>query len=119
MAKQINQGAMVLVVMAILVLGAIPASRVGFVKPAAGPLQTNILLSCLGAVIASGLILQWKGDHLLHRLFKMAGAITYFTARTVDVRGDLTGRRFFGRITVPRISYGLSEPEFRGRTPGC
>ena len=72
---------MVLAVVAILVLGAIPASRVGFAKPAGGPLQTNILLSCLGGVIASGLILRWKGGHLLPRLFKMAGAILPVTAQ--------------------------------------
>ena len=77
----LHQGAMVLVVLAILVLGAIPASRVGFVKPADGSLQTNILLSFLGGVIASGLILRWKGDHLLQRLFKMAGAILPVTAQ--------------------------------------
>lgn len=77
----LHQGAMVLVVAAILVLGAIPASRVGFVRPAGGPLQTNILLSCLGGVIASGLILRWKGDHLLPRLFKMAGAILPLTVQ--------------------------------------
>jgi len=29
----------------------------------------------LGGVIASGLILRWKGDHLLQRLFRMAGAL--------------------------------------------
>jgi membrane protease YdiL (CAAX protease family) len=71
----IHQGAMVLVVMAILVLGAIPASRVGFAKPEGGPVQATILLCSLGGVIASGLILRWKGGHLLPRLFKMAGAI--------------------------------------------
>ena len=76
-----HQGAMVLVVLAILAVGAIPASRVGFAKPAGGSLQTNILFSFLGGVIASGLILRWKGDHLLQRLFKMAGAILPVTAR--------------------------------------
>lgn len=77
----LHQGAMVLAVVAILALGAIPPSRVGFAKPAGGPLQTNILLSCLGGVIASGLILRWKGGHLLPRLFKMAGAILPVTAQ--------------------------------------
>lgn len=77
----LHQGAMVLVVMAILVLGAIPASRVGFMKPVGGTLQTDIVLSFLGGVIASGLILRWKGDHLLQRLFKMAGALLPITAQ--------------------------------------
>jgi uncharacterized protein len=77
----LHQGAMVSVVMAILVLGAIPPSRVGFARPAGGSVQTNILLFTLGGVIASGLILRWKGDHLLQRLFKMAGAILPVTAQ--------------------------------------
>lgn len=76
----LHQGAMVLVVMAILAVGAIPASRVGFVALTGGPSQRNMLLSVLGAVIASGLVFRWKGDHLVARLFKMAGAILPVTA---------------------------------------
>ena len=48
----LHQGAMVLVVMTILAVGAIPASRVGFVALTGGSSQRNILLSVLGAVIA-------------------------------------------------------------------
>jgi CAAX protease family protein len=77
----LHQGAMVLVVMAIVYLGSIPAFRVGFVRPMGGPLQANILLSILGAVIASGLFFRWKGDHVVQRLFKMAGAILPVTAQ--------------------------------------
>lgn len=99
----LHQSAMVLVVLAILWLGAIPASRFGFVKPASGPLQTNFVLSFLGGVIVSGLILRRKGDHLLQRLFKMAGAILPVTAQE---------RRTFAAISV---GAGFSEELlFRG-----
>jgi membrane protease YdiL (CAAX protease family) len=76
-----HQGAMVLVVMSILVLGAIPASRIGLLRPVGGLLQTSVLLSVLGGVIASGLVFRWKGDHVVERLFKMAGAILPVTAQ--------------------------------------
>jgi membrane protease YdiL (CAAX protease family) len=71
----LHQGGMVLVVIAILVLGAIPASRVGFLRPVGEPSHTRLLLSVLGGVIASGLVFRWKGDHMVRRLFQMAGAI--------------------------------------------
>ena len=77
----LHQGAMVLVVMAILALGSIPASRVGLLKPAGGALETNILVCVLGGVIASGLVFRWKGDRMVERLFKMAGAILPVTAQ--------------------------------------
>jgi membrane protease YdiL (CAAX protease family) len=77
----VHQGAMVLVVVAILVLGSIPASRIGLTRPAGEPLQTTVLLSLLGGVIASGLVFRWKGDHMVERLFKMAGAILPVTAQ--------------------------------------
>jgi len=77
----LHQCAMVLLVVAILVLGSIPASRVGLARPTGEPLQTTVLLSLLGGVIASGLIFRWKGDHMVERLFKMAGAILPVTAQ--------------------------------------
>jgi membrane protease YdiL (CAAX protease family) len=77
----LHQCAMVLVVLAILILGRIPASQIGLVKPMGGSVQTDVLLSFLGGVIASGLILRRKGDRLLQRLFEMAGAILPFTAQ--------------------------------------
>ena len=77
----LHQGAMVVVVLAILAVGAIPASRVGFVGLTGGPSQRDMLLSVLGAVIASGLVFRWKGDQMVQRLFKMAGAILPFTAQ--------------------------------------
>lgn len=77
----LHQGAMVLAVLGIAGLGKIPLSRVGFTRPAGDSLQTYILLAFLVSLIASSLVLRRKGDHVVQRLFKMAGAILPFTAQ--------------------------------------
>jgi membrane protease YdiL (CAAX protease family) len=75
-----HQWAMVLVVAAILALGSIPPDRVGLVKPAGGLFQIEILLIFLAAMGVSGLFFRRRGDRLIQRMLKMAGAILPVTA---------------------------------------
>lgn len=70
-----HQWGMVLVVAAILALGSVPPSRVGLVKPEGGSLQTEILLMVLASLVISGWFFRRRGDRLIERLLKMAGAI--------------------------------------------
>jgi len=70
-----HQWAMVLVVAAILALGSIPPDRLGLVKPAGDILQMEILVIFLASMGVSGLFFRRRGDRVIGRMLKMAGAI--------------------------------------------